>query len=343
MPGLIPPEAPGSPPLPFITPTARSKLPEGPLDIAVGPGTPGPHGAFAVVCAGGPVVCFAGPDLAVVATHDDHEGGACAAAYSADGLVLISGGQDGAYVVRSNGQMRRSENATSWVEQVAISKDGKRFAASRGKRVLVVDTASLTVLATHAVPSTPSSLRFFDGILAAACYGGVIVWSQDGTGAERSYPWRSALLSLVQSPNAKFFAAGCQDGSVHCWKRSSGEDFQMSGYPSKVKALAFSHDSRFLATGGSDTVAGAGPQGTTPREFFGHADVVTTLAFSSPRRLWSGGNDGALIGWDLGARQGAGLVALHVDDAPVVAIASIGRHVFAAHQGGTLVSCDVAS
>jgi len=349
VPGLIPPETAAAPRLPFVTPTAHAQLPEGPLDVVVGPeSAAGPHGAFAVVCAGGPVICFAGPDLGVVATYSDHEGGACAAAYSTDGRILVSGGQDGTYAVRTIDGVRQSERSTTWVERVAVSHDGKRFAVSRGKTVLVIDTASFAVCATHVLTSTPSALRFFGGILAAACYGGVHVWSQDGTGAQRTYAWRSALVSLVQSPDAKYFAAGCQDASVHCWKRSSGEDFQMSGYPSKVKALAFSQDSRFLATGGSDTVtlwdfAGAGPQGSTPRELFGHAGIVTALAFSSPRRLWSGGHDGALIGWDLAARRGNGPVALHVDDSPVVAVVVVARHVIAAHSGGVIVSCEVAS
>jgi WD40 repeat protein len=348
MSGLISVPQESVPPVPRLSPTACAQLPDGALRLAVTPTGEGPHGTFAVVCAGGPVVCFAGPDLTVSAIYDDHRGGTCAAAYSPDGRVLVTGGHDGAYVLRGNDETRRSEPTTTWVEQVAFSRDGKRFAVSRGKTVLVVDAVSFAVCAIHAVPSTPSALYFFDGILAAACYGGVLVWAKDGTGAQRTYAWRSALLSLVQSPDTKHFATGCQDAAVHCWKRSSGDDFHMSGYPSKVKALAFSPDSRFLATGGSTAVtvwdfAAAGPQGSTPRELRGHAGLVTALVFSSPRRLWSGGHDGSVIGWDLDLRRGSGPVAVHVSETPVVDVAVVGGHVLAVHSGGTIVSCEVKS
>ena len=345
MPGLIPPE-PNASSLPMVTPVATARLPEGPLAIVVAT-RPSPFGSFAVVCAGGPVICFDGPALGVTATHHDHAGGTCAAALSADGALLITGGQDGACVIRGEGRYHRTDPDTAWVEHVTISRDGRRFAFCRGRRMTVVDTATNEVCVTHLLPSTPSTLRFHDGVLTAACYGGVLVWSNNGTGAMRQYPWRSALLSLVQSPDAKFYAAGCQDAAVHCWRRSSGEDFEMSGYPAKVKALAFSPDSRFLATGGHHVVtvwdfAGAGPQGSSPRELTGHAQLVTSLVFSSPRRLWSGGADGAVIGWDLDARRGASPVAVHVHDAPVVELALVGRHIVAAHSDGVMVSLEVA-
>jgi WD40 repeat protein len=345
MPGLIPPEG-RAPPLPHVTPVATARLPEGPLAI-VAATQPSPFGAFATVCAGGPAICFDGPRLNVVGTHDEHDGGTCAAAFSVDGAHFITGGQDGAWVIRGDGRARRSDADTAWVEHVTFSRDGRRFAFCRGRRVTIVDTASGEVCVTHTLPSTPTALRFYDGVLTAACYGGVHVWSNNGTGSLRQYPWRSALLSLVQSPDARFYAAGCQDAAVHCWRRSTGEDFEMSGYPAKVKALAFSHDSRFLATGGSDTItvwdfAGTGPQGSTPRELVGHAQLVTSLAFSSPRRLWSGGADGAVIGWDLDGRRGAAAIALHVHDAPIVDLIIVDRHVIAAHSDGVMVSLEVA-
>jgi len=89
MPGLIAEDAEA---LPFVAPSATAQLQDGPLDVVVGQ-RQGPLGRVAVVCAGGPVVCFDGPALGHVTTLDDHRGGACAAAYSQDGSRLLTGGQ----------------------------------------------------------------------------------------------------------------------------------------------------------------------------------------------------------------------------------------------------------
>jgi WD40 repeat protein len=335
MPGLI---AEDDEALPFVAPSATAQLQDGPLDVVVGQ-RQGPLGRVAVVCAGGPVVCFDGPALGHVTTLDDHRGGACAAAYSQDGSRLLTGGQDGAWVLRGDAT-HRSDDDRIWVEHVAFSRDGARFAFTRGRQVHVHDATTCARIVTHTAPSTPTALRAFDGVLVAACYGGLQVWSQHGTGQLRQYPWKSPLLSLEQSPDARFYAAGCHDGAVHCWRRSSGEDFQMSGYPTKVKALAFSPDSRFLATGGSAVVtvwdfSGAGPEGTRPLELVGHVNIVSALTFAGPRRLWSGDADGAVIGWQLG-RAGPAPTALHVHRAPVVTLTCIDHHVLAIHSDGAV-------
>ena len=335
MPGLIT-EADAA--LPFVTPSARAQLPDGPLSVVVAPRC-GPLGRMAVVCAGGPVVCFDGPGLGHVGSINDHRGGTCAAAFSPDGAWLLTGGQDGAWALRGD-VTHRSHDDPIWVEAVVFSRDGTRFAFTRSRRVHVHDAATRAHIVTHTTPSTPAALRAFDGVLVAACYGGLQVWSQNGTGQLRQYPWKSPLLSLEQSPDAKFYAAGCHDGAVHCWRRSSGEDFQMSGYPTKVKALAFSPDSRFLATGGSAVVtvwdfSGAGPEGTRPLELVGHANLVLALAFVGPRRLWTGDADGAVIGWQLG-RQGPVPTALHVHRAPVVGLTYVDQHVIAIHSDGAV-------
>ena len=68
-------------------------------------------------------------------------------------------------------------------------------------------------------------------------------------------------------------------------------------------ALAFSPDSRLLATGGRDNVVRLwdANSGKLLREWSGHDEEVTSLAFSSDsRRLVSGGGNIALV-WEIGA------------------------------------------
>jgi WD40 repeat protein len=108
---------------------------------------------------------------------------------------------------------------------------------------------------------------------------------------------------LAWSPDGKYLATGDQDCSVHFWIVRLGEDLQMSGYPRKVRELAWDSASRFLATGGGAVpsvwdCSGKGPAGTTPRQFKGHDAAVNALAYQHAGPLLaSGGEDGLLAVW----------------------------------------------
>jgi WD40 repeat protein len=316
---------------------AREMLGHGPLRFvapsSLAQSSSTPLGSLALVCAGGPVELLTPRTIAPRRTLTHHGGaGACDAAFSLDGAVYASGGADGALVVvdvdSAGAPRERRLSGRGWVELVAVSGDGAHIAFVRGREVTVVESATFAIVGTHALPATPTALAFFGRVLAAAVYGGIHVWSDGGVGRERHYPTKKALLSLAQSPDGKVFAAGAQDATVHCFRRSSGEDFAMSGYGHKVRPLAFSPDSRFLATGGSETItvwdfAGSGPEGSTPRELVGHAKSIAALAWASPRRLWSVGDDGAVILWDLARPRGGAAVAVYAHDAPAVCLAPL--------------------
>ena len=55
---------------------------------------------------------------------------------------------------------------------------------------------------------------------------------------------------MVLSPDGGIVACGSQDNSVHFWRRSTGQDSEMFGYPGKPSALAFDDTGTLLATGG---------------------------------------------------------------------------------------------
>ena len=110
---------------------------------------------------------------------------------------------------------------------------------------------------------------------------------------------------MVLSPDAEVVACGSQDKSVHFWRRSTGADSMMSGYPGKPSSLAFDSTGTFLATGGGESVlvwsfAGGGPEGTRPGVLELHAERITALAFAPQgRRLASGSRDSAVVVWSL--------------------------------------------
>ena len=86
---------------------------------------------------------------------------------------------------------------------------------------------------------------------------------------------------------------------------STGDDLQMSGYPTKVRELSWDATSRYLATGGGQEVSvwdcsGRGPAGTKPITLSGHQDFLSVVRFQHRGELLaSSGADGRVYVWQL--------------------------------------------
>jgi WD40 repeat protein len=93
------------------------------------------------------------------------------------------------------------------------------------------------------------------------------------------------------------------DGTLHFWNRSTGKDSQMRGYDGKVQAVAFSDNSKYLAScTGHEMVlwdfSGKGPEGSRPLVLNGHTDRVDAFAWQpGGEHLLSGGRDWRLVLW----------------------------------------------
>jgi WD40 repeat protein len=131
------------------------------------------------------------------------------------------------------------------------------------------------------------------------------VWPLEAHVKARHYPWKGSLISLALSPDDAVVACGSQDCGVHFWRLESGSDSEMSGYPAKPTALAWSADSALLATGGSDVICvwgfeKGGPEGKKPILLKGHDGLVTQLTFAPRERLLaSAGDDRDVLLWSL--------------------------------------------
>lgn len=93
--------------------------------------------------------------------------------------------------------------------------------------------------------------------------------------------------------------AGCHDNAVHLWVPAEDLELHMSGYETRLKELSFSHDSKWLATGGGRDVcvwdcAGAGPEGREPLQL-PQTSRTTAVAFQRSHSLLATGDGGGVF------------------------------------------------
>ena len=282
----------------------------------------GRHLAAAAVS--GPVVILDAGTGAVRHTLPGHGFGATSVAWADDGTVASSG-QDGRVRLwdAATGAERHALDAGAmWAERLAVSPCRTFIASAAGKTVRLWARDGRLVWEYPDHPSTVTDIRWRpDGSeLISAAYGGVWVWSPDRATPVRRFEWKGSVLALAVSPDGKFLATGNQDSTVHFWVLATGQDLQMSGYPAKVRELAWDCGSRFLATGGGCWVtvwdcSGRGPEGTKPLLLAAHDETATVTALAFQARgllLASGGGDGRLVLW----RPGRGKRALAEDRLP---------------------------
>jgi WD40 repeat protein len=194
------------------------------------------------------------------------------------------------------------------VDLVEYAPGGAAIVTASGKHLKVWERDCALIQAFEALPSTISGVKWRGSHerLATSSYGGIHFWEVGLSSPKRHFGWKGSLISLEISPSGKWIAAGCQEQSVHIWKAVSGEDLEMSGYPTKVRAIRWSPDGRYLVTGGGADItvwdfSGKGPAGSRPRVMPGHVDVLVAFAFRPgfDSQFASIGKDGAFFLWDL--------------------------------------------
>lgn len=241
-------------------------------------------------------------------------------AHSAGGLAMswgrsgiLTGGQQGrvfCWQVQTDGSLAKRfevDPGENWVQQVIWSTDGSRFVTAAGKK-LRLWTAGGDLLQDY--PDQPSTiaalcLRPDSEAVGVGSYGGVRLYRCVEQEPYEDLNWQGSIIETSWSPNGRFVAAASQERTINFWRLPfrPGEQLAMSGYPLKVRELAWDKDSRYLATGGGELitiwdVSGKGPAGSKPIQLKFHRDRLTAIQFQpGGTRLTSGSKDGKLAIW----------------------------------------------
>jgi WD40 repeat protein len=248
--------------------------------------------------------------------HLAHPGGALWIAPHPTLPLVVTGGQDPVIKLweANRGGLLHSIKVAErgWVEHGAWSADGQTLAIASGKRLSFLTHSGLPAREPVEHSGTVLCLAWHpqQATLLAGLNGGVWHYHLDEEVAAEKTAAASACLAVSFSPNGLFIAAGQQEASLLAWPVGTTDFLRMAGYATKVRELAWAQDSSVLFTGGGYNVTtwdfrGAGPAGSTPEEFLGHAEVISTLAAHphNPRWVASAAGDHFVFVWQVGAEH----------------------------------------
>ena len=246
-----------------------------------------------------------------VTTLGHHADTVNAVAFSPDGQLLASGGDDHAFNlwdVPRKQHIATFEHVTDWtrsqIKAVAFSPDGTLLATA-GVEVKLWDIQTREEIATLEHGRWVFALAFSpDGQLLATGdeTGQVNVWDVQRQRSVTQLAADSESVHTVKfSPEGKVLAGAGYDGNVELWEVQNWKHIGTLAGHATTNAINFSPDSKILASTGYESVnlwkINTGEKITTLTE---HTGWVNAAAFSPDgSALISGGEDATLRIWDV--------------------------------------------
>ena len=276
---------------------------------------------------------------------------ALSVAFSPNGLLLATGGWDGAvklWDVQARTLLATLEGHANFVLSVAFSPDGRLLATgSEDRTVKLWDVQARTLLATlegHA--NFVLSVAFSpDGRLLATGSGDRMVklWEvQTRTLLATLEGHANSAMSVAFSPDGRLLATGSGDGTVKLWEVQTRTLLAtLEGHADMVLSVAFSPEGRLLATGSGDGTVKLWEVQTRTllTTLEGHANLAMSVAFSPEGRLLAtGSGDGMVKLWEVQTRTLLATLEGHTSGVSSVAFSPNGVSSVAFSPNGGLLA-----
>jgi WD40 repeat protein len=288
-------------------------------------------------------------DEGEVETAAAHQGALLAlCVHPEDGF--LSGGDDGRLVLTQDGAPRELLAIKNrWIENVAVSAETGLIACTAGKTAIIVQGDEH---ATFAHASTAAGVAFDPKgrRLAVAHYNGASLWwAKAAEQQPKSLEWKGSHIAVTWSPDGRFLVTSMQESALHGWRIEDAADMRMSGYPAKIRSLAWDRRGRMLFTSGADRVVGwpftgrGGPMGRDPIQIGPERDGLVQVVATHPERdiVAAGTSDGAVWFEEIGD-PGANFVLMNGAKVSALAFSHDGEHLAIGTDDGFAAVADVA-
>lgn len=253
-----------------------------------------------------------------------HEGAILEAA--SDGSRLYTAGDDGRVAATGAEGVTETvaETPGKWIDHLALGPEGT-LAWSAGKTAFArtkKGERSLEVVSTvGGLAFAPKGLR-----LAIAHYNGASLWFPNAEAKPEELSWKGSHLGVQWSPDGRFLVTTMQEPALHGWRVADGQHMRMTGYPARVRSMAFGPGGKWLATSGASEIilwpfaTKDGPMGKQPSMLAPYQAKVSAVAAHPKQEVVAAGYEDGLV-LLIRVEDGAEILVRRPDATPVTALA----------------------